>query len=112
MGSYIAAFVIALLVALVLGPLVIPVLHRLKFGQEIREEGPRWHSKKSGTPAMGGIIFILAVFISCLAVYWRDFKVIMLLYLSLAFGVIGFLDDFIKAQPPAFDKRKARFPIK
>ncbi len=98
MGSYIAAFVIALLVALVLGPLVIPVLHRLKFGQEIREEGPRWHSKKSGTPAMGGIIFILAVFISCLAVYWRDFKVIMLLYLSLAFGVIGFVDDFIKVK--------------
>lgn len=98
MGSHVAVFVIALVVGLVSGPLIIPILRRLKFGQEIREEGPSWHNKKSGTPTMGGVIFILAVFVGCVAVYWRDFKVIMLLYLSLAFGAIGFIDDFIKVK--------------
>lgn len=98
MGSYIAALVIALAVGLAAGPFIIPILHRLKFGQEIREEGPSWHQSKSGTPTMGGVIFILAIFVACVAVYYRDFKVIMLLYLSLAFGAIGFVDDFIKVK--------------
>ena len=98
MGSHFIVLLIALAVGLVSGPFIIPALRRLKFGQEIREEGPSWHNKKSGTPTMGGIIFILAVFVGCVAVYWRDFKIIMLLYLSLAFGVIGFIDDFIKVK--------------
>lgn len=98
MGSHVAVLLIALAVGLVSGPFIIPALRRLKFGQEIREEGPSWHNKKSGTPTMGGIIFILAVFVSCMVVYWHDFKIVMLLYLSLAFGIIGFIDDFIKVK--------------
>lgn len=96
----------AFLVAAILGKVLIPVLHRLKFGQEIREEGPKWHAKKSGTPTMGGLIFIAAIFIVtaiCAAVkvvFGTDFpmgrETVMLLVISFAFGVIGFIDDYIK----------------
>ena len=55
---YLITFGIALLVSVLVGPVLIPFLHKLKFGQEIREEGPSWHKKKSGTPTMGGFIFI------------------------------------------------------
>ncbi len=94
--SYSTAAVIAFLVAVIVAPLAIPVLHKLKFGQEIREEGPSWHSSKSGTPTMGGVIFILGVVISGIAMLHHSLKGIMLLYLSLAFGIIGFVDDYIK----------------
>ncbi len=86
---------IAFLIAALLGPVLIPFLHKLKFGQEIREEGPSWHQKKSGTPTMGGILFIVA---SCIAalICLRDVKMVCVLVCSLCFGVIGFIDDFIK----------------
>lgn len=63
--------VAAFVVALIAGKILIPVLHKLKFGQEIREEGPKWHAAKSGTPTMGGMIFIfsmLLVYIICMIV--------------------------------------------
>ncbi len=94
--SYVTAAVIAFLVSVVSAPVAIPVLHRLKFGQEIREEGPSWHSKKSGTPTMGGVIFILAAAVSGIIMLHSSLKGVMLLYLSLAFGLIGFADDYIK----------------
>ena len=87
----VCAFVICALT----GPFIIPALTRLKFGQEIREIGPSWHKKKSGTPTMGGIMFILAVIISGLLLF-RDRRGIMLMAISSAFGAIGFADDFIK----------------
>lgn len=77
------------------GPFLIPALRRLKFGQEIREIGPSWHKSKSGTPTMGGIMFIVAVLITMLFTF-RDAKGIMLTLTALAFGLIGFADDFIK----------------
>ena len=52
---------VAFAVTAAIGPLFIPWLHKLKFGQEIREEGPKWHQKKSGTPTMGGIMFIIGI---------------------------------------------------
>ena len=61
MMSSLLAFVVALVVTLVFGPVFIPWLRKLKFGQEIREEGPKWHQKKSGTPTMGGIMFIVGI---------------------------------------------------
>ncbi len=94
--DYITAAIIAFLTAVILAPIAIPILHRLKFGQEIREEGPAWHSSKSGTPTMGGVIFIIATALSGIIMLSGSFKGIMLLYLSLAFGVIGFVDDYIK----------------
>lgn len=100
----------AFIISLCMGMILIPVLHKLKFGQEIREEGPKWHAKKSGTPTMGGLIFIAAIFamsaICCVlglffgidmpadSTYLKT--LVMLLCLSAVYGVIGFIDDYIK----------------
>ncbi len=81
--------------ALIIGPVAIPVLHRLKFGQEIREIGPSWHKKKSGTPTMGGFIFIIPVICASL-LFIRTPRVMFILIFSVVFGLIGFADDFIK----------------
>lgn len=82
-------------IAALLGPVLIPVLHKLKFGQEIREIGPSWHKKKSGTPTMGGFIFIIAAIATTL-IFVRSTEVLLILLFSLIFGLIGFIDDFIK----------------
>ena len=87
--------VVSFAMAVVIAPMLIPVLHRLKFGQEIREIGPKWHKKKSGTPTMGGIIFIIPVIVSSL-IFIRNLTGLCLLGLSLCFGAIGFVDDYIK----------------
>ncbi|WP_058301834.1 phospho-N-acetylmuramoyl-pentapeptide-transferase [Gorillibacterium timonense] len=86
------AFVLALLV----GPLIIPVLRKLKFGQQIRNEGPAAHQKKKGTPTMGGIIILLALSLSALRFGEKNNELIVLLVASLGFGLVGFLDDYIK----------------
>ncbi len=85
----------ALILAIILGPVTIPILHRLKFGQEIREIGPSWHKKKTGTPTMGGFIFIISSVVVTL-IFIRNPLVLFLLLFSVLFGVIGFIDDFIK----------------
>ena len=79
----------------IIGPFLIPVLTKLKFGQEIREIGPSWHKKKSGTPTMGGLIFIFAITISVLT-FARSKETMLVLVTSLLFGLVGFIDDFIK----------------
>ncbi len=85
----------AFIIAAMVGPVIIPVLHRLKFGQQIREIGPSWHKKKSGTPTMGGFIFIISVILVTL-IFIRQKTAIFVLVFSLAFAAIGFADDFIK----------------
>lgn len=90
--------IIAFLVTVILGPVLIPWLHKLKFGQQILEDGPKWHQKKSGTPTMGGIMFIAGVTVAmivALAVRY-DVHLLMMLLVSLGFGTIGFIDDYIK----------------
>lgn len=89
------AFLCAFIIGAIIGPIAIPLLTRLKFGQEIREIGPSWHKSKSGTPTMGGLIFIIALVISSL-VFARSKEVYLLLFISLSFGLVGFIDDFIK----------------
>lgn len=87
--------------ATIIGPFFIPFLHRLKFGQAIREEGPQSHRKKSGTPTMGGIIFITSIVVILLvAVLFTKYtgmtnELMMLLLTLVGFGLIGFIDDFI-----------------
>lgn len=98
--------VIAFALAAMMGKPVIKWLHDLKYGQEIREEGPAWHQKKSGTPTMGGIIFIIAagiaIIINTIILMLKNnldgtaMKAIILFVVSLGFGAIGFVDDFIK----------------
>ena len=67
------------------GPVIIPILRKLKVGQTVRDDGPQTHLKKNGTPTMGGIIFLLAVLITS-----------PILFMTVGFGIVGFLDDFIK----------------
>lgn len=87
---------VAFAAAILLGYLLIPVLHKLKFGQYIREEGPEAHKKKAGTPTMGGIIFLLA-FVIALLVFPSELKKFWIVpAMTLAFGIVGWLDDFIK----------------
>ena len=81
---------------LMTGPFFIPELHKLKFGQSIREEGPKCHQKKSGTPTMGGIMMILAVIVACLMWIPFDPHIIVALWLFTGYGLIGFIDDGLK----------------
>ena len=78
------------------GPIVIPVLRKLKVGQTVRNDGPQTHLKKNGTPTMGGVIFLLAVLVTSLVYAPRYPKIIPVLFMTVGFGMVGFLDDFIK----------------
>ena len=84
----------------ILGYFLIPVLRALKAGQSIREVGPTWHNNKAGTPMMGGLFFIFGAIICVLSnlPVMEDFTVLYVLALSRCFGLVGFLDDFCKAQ--------------
>ncbi len=110
MKEFISATVLSMVLAFastaILGPMFINWLHKLKYGQEIRDEGPKWHQKKSGTPTMGGIMFItgigLSVVINIIISYVMGnmtdlmLKGLVLFAVSLGFGAIGFIDDYIK----------------
>lgn len=83
-------------ISVFLGPLVIPFLRRLKVGQTERTEGPESHLKKNGTPTMGGILILISVVVASL-LFVRDYpSIIPVLFLTLGFGLVGFLDDYIK----------------
>ena len=87
---------IAFLISVIVSPVIIPFLTKLKFGQQIREEGPKWHEKKSGTPTMGGLIFLGSTVITSLVFIKGNPDVVPVLFVTLGFGLIGFLDDYIK----------------
>lgn len=89
---------LALIITLVLGPLLIPVLRTLKFGQNIRNDGPKRHLKKAGTPTMGGMIFLVGIIISALfnAEKPTSLEMVTMVGITLGYGLIGFIDDFIK----------------
>ena len=92
----ILAIIISFAISAVLCPIVIPFLHKLKFGQQVRDDGPQAHLKKQGTPTMGGLIILSSIIITSLF-YIRDYpKVIPVLFVTVGFGIIGFLDDYIK----------------
>jgi phospho-N-acetylmuramoyl-pentapeptide-transferase len=84
------------LLAVLIGPLFIPLLRRLKFGQQVRTDGPQSHLKKTGTPTMGGIIIMLAALLAFLKFSDKTSEFWVLLISSLGFGLVGFLDDYIK----------------
>ena len=89
--------ILSIILSLVAGPIAIPLLRKLKFGQNIREEGPESHLKKAGTPTMGGVIFILSSLIVMLILGYKfNDKAMIALYSLIAFGFIGFLDDLLK----------------
>ena len=106
LGATLLSLVLAFAVTALLGPAFIKWLHKLKYGQEIREEGPAWHQKKSGTPTMGGIIFIVGIGVAVIInsimlaingnLTGAAMKAVVLFAVSLGFGAIGFVDDYIK----------------
>lgn len=88
--------IIAFVATLILGTFVVPILRKLKVGQVVREDGPKSHLKKQGTPVMGGIIMI-AVIVCILAVYAFKYpSVILAIVAVLGFGIVGFVDDYKK----------------
>lgn len=95
------ALLIAFAVAMIVGRYYIPWLRKIKAGQEIKDIGPTWHMSKTGTPTMGGIIFISGIILACLTVGFDamrngDYTHIFVLLFALVFGAIGFLDDWEK----------------
>jgi phospho-N-acetylmuramoyl-pentapeptide-transferase len=89
---------LALIITLVLGPLLIPVLRTLKFGQTVRDDGPKRHLKKAGTPTMGGMIFLVGIIISTLVTAQKptSLEMVTMVGITLGYGLIGFIDDYIK----------------
>lgn len=95
---YITKIIYSMAISLILGYLIIPKLKEFHIGQIIRTEGPRSHMEKEGTPTMGGIIFLLSTLFTVL-ISIRDSQTIYFLLLStFSFGIIGFIDDFIKVK--------------
>lgn len=90
------AFAISLLVTLFSGPLAIPILRRLKFGQNIRSDGPARHLQKAGTPTMGGIMFLAGTVVGGFLLVHGMTDGIVVLIMTLSYGFIGFLDDYVK----------------
>lgn len=106
--------VVALVLSAVIGKFLIPILHKLKYGQTILDIGPSWHKKKQGTPTMGGIMFIIGIVVAtviaipCLSIFGDVYeptgysynKEVLMVFVSLGmavlYGAVGFLDDYIK----------------
>ncbi|WP_077326011.1 phospho-N-acetylmuramoyl-pentapeptide-transferase [Virgibacillus siamensis] len=93
---------IAFLITVLLSPIFIPFLRRLKFGQSIREEGPQSHLKKTGTPTMGGTMIVISVIATALIMVGKfsdssiGYELWLLIFVLVGYGLLGFLDDFIK----------------
>lgn len=96
MDRIIYSVIISFILTLALGVAIIPMLRRFKLGQNIRDDGPKSHLSKAGTPTMGGIIFIIPIVLVSLALSTRSYDYVIAAVLStLGFGLIGFVDDFI-----------------
>ncbi len=93
---------IGFLITVLLSPIFIPFLRRLKFGQTIREEGPKSHQAKAGTPTMGGIMIIISIIATSLIMVYKvkggsiGYELWLLIFIIFGYGLLGFLDDFIK----------------
>ena len=87
---------IAFALSVIMGPVIIPILRKLKMGQTERVEGVQSHLKKAGTPTMGGVIILGSIVLTSV-IYIKDYpKIIPILFVTLGFGLIGFLDDYLK----------------
>lgn len=94
--NYLINIGVGLILSIILGRIIIPLLRRLHAGQSIREDGPQSHLVKSGTPTIGGLIFLASVIITSLVTANFKLSVLMILFSTLAFGAVGFIDDYIK----------------
>lgn len=87
---------VAFAICFLLGPVVIPLLRRLKAGQTVRDDGPEAHLKKTGTPTMGGIMIIIAMLVPSLFYVRMYPKTVPVIILTVGMGLVGFMDDYIK----------------
>lgn len=87
---------VAFAISVVLCPIVIPFLRKLKFGQYVRDDGPETHLKKAGTPTMGGLIILTSIAVTSMFYIGEHREVLPVLFATVGFGMIGFLDDYIK----------------
>ena len=96
--TIIMAIIISFAVSVILCPIVIPILKKMKFGQYIREVGPKSHQSKTGTPTMGGMIILAGVIVTSLIfmIVEKNTKIAPVLFMTVGFGLIGFIDDYIK----------------
>ncbi|MBQ9387879.1 MAG: phospho-N-acetylmuramoyl-pentapeptide-transferase [Lachnospiraceae bacterium] len=95
-GATFLAVFISFVITTVCTKLLIPVLHKIKFGQQVRDDGPQTHLKKQGTPTMGGIAFLAGIIITCVIfAFWHP-RVWPVLAMTVAFGLVGFIDDYLK----------------
>jgi phospho-N-acetylmuramoyl-pentapeptide-transferase len=108
--------VTALLISILLGPVIIKLLKSMQFEQHVRSDGPESHYKKSGTPTMGGLLILSSLVISTLL--WADLGnryIWVVLFVTIAFALIGFLDDYIKITKKSSDglssKQKILFQV-
>ena len=88
--------IIAFCISALLGPVVIPFLRKLKVGQTVRDEGPKTHLQKNGTPTMGGIIILISITVTSMFYVKSNPQIVPILFLTLGFGLIGLTDDYIK----------------
>ena len=93
MNKLFLAWGIGFAVTAILVPILIPILRRLKFGQQIREVGPAGHKKKAGTPIMGGLAFMAATTIAALVFLPQNKEILPILLVSWGYGLIGVADD-------------------
>ena len=102
---------ISFFITLILGPIIIPLLKRLKIGQSVREEGPQSHLKKSGTPTMGGIIIFVALIITVMTSGMLNKDMYILIMATFGFGLIGFIDDYLIVVRKSNDGLSARHKL-
>lgn len=87
-----------LILTAIIVPIAIPLLKRMKFGQSIREEGPKSHFQKTGTPTMGGLTFLIPIILSTIVLLFvveDTATILVMLIVTIGFGLIGFIDDYI-----------------
>lgn len=94
--AFILPILLSFIITVILCPTIIPFLTKLKFGQFVRNDGPRTHLKKSGTPTMGGIVIVSGILFTSLFYFDKDPEILPILFMTISFGILGFMDDFIK----------------
>jgi len=96
MGDILTALIISTGTCLLIGPFLIPALRRFKFGQSVRDDGPKRHFQKQGTPTMGGVMFFFSLTLGTVFIAKESMFNFVLLFFTLGYGLIGFIDDYIK----------------